>query len=211
MASKNKTPTNDLTKTEPISLLETPTGYDDLLRDIKARVKTAQVRAALAVNRELVMLYWGVGRDILARQQEQGWGAKVIARLSADLRREFPEMKGFSSRNLVYMQTFAGAYSVEFTQQVAAQIPWFHNCTILDKIQIQNAREWYIRATVEHGWSRNVLVHQIESRLYERQGKATTNFERVLPVPQSDLARELLKDPYNFEFRTLQEYSTVLV
>lgn len=196
---------DQVSKTDHARSAEAFVGYEEFLRDVKARVRAAQVRAALAVNRELVLLYWGIGRDVLQRQKDQGWGAKVIERLSLDLRREFPDIKGFSPRNLVYMQTFAGAYSDEFTQQVAAQIPWFHNCTILDKVQGQEEREWYIRATIEHGWSRNVLVHQIESKLYARQGKAITNFERALPAPQSDLAHQLLKDPYNFEFLTLQQ------
>jgi len=179
-------------------------GYDDFLRDLKARIGTAQVRAALAVNRELVVLYHGIGRDILTRQQQQGWGARVIDRLSKDLRAAFPEMKGFSRTNLLYMRAFADAYPDEqFVQQVAGQIPWFHNCVILDKVKDAKEREFYLRATTEHGWSRNVLVLQIESNLYRRQGKAITNFARVLPAPQSDLARELLKDPYNFDFLTL--------
>ena len=111
-------------------------GYDDFLRDLKQRVRTAQVKAALAVNSELVLLYWGIGRDILQRQQEQGWGAKVIDRLSADLRLEFPEMTGFSSRNLKYMRAFAEAYPDEsIVQQPVAQIPWGHNCILLDKVK----------------------------------------------------------------------------
>jgi predicted nuclease of restriction endonuclease-like (RecB) superfamily len=178
-------------------------GYDGFLRDLKQRIQSAQIKAAVAVNTELVRLYWSIGRDILSRQQEQGWGAKVTTRLSADLRREFPEMKGFSPRNLVYMQTLANAYSEEFTQQAVARIPWGHNCIILDKVTEPAEREWYVRAVVEHGWSRNVLAHQIETNLYVRQGKAITNFERTLPSPQSDLAQQVLKDPFNFDFLTL--------
>jgi predicted nuclease of restriction endonuclease-like (RecB) superfamily len=190
-----------LVKTVSTDLLA---GYDELLRDLKARIGQAQVRAAIAVNSELVSLYWSIGRDILARQQQQGWGAKVIDRLAADLRRAFPEMKGFSPRNLKYMRAFAAAYADEqFVQQVAAQIPWFHNCKLLDKIRDSQEREWYIQQTIQHGWSRAVLELQIESNLYRRQGKAITNFERVLPASQSDLARQLLKDPYNFDFLTL--------
>lgn len=181
-------------------------GYDELLRDLKTRIAQAQVRAALAVNRELVVLYWSIGRDILVRQQQQGWGAKVIERLAKDLRRAFPEMKGFSRTNLLYMRAFAAAYPDEqFVQQVAGQIPWFHNCKLLDKVKDPPEREWYIRQTIQHGWSRAVLEMQIETNLYRRQGKATTNFERTLPAPQSDLARQLLKDPYNFDFLTLGE------
>jgi predicted nuclease of restriction endonuclease-like (RecB) superfamily len=181
-------------------------GYAEFLTDLKQRIRTARVRAALAVNRELVLLYWSIGRDILARQREQGWGAKVIDQISGDLRREFPEMHGLSPRNLKYMRAFAAAWPDEaIVQQLAAQIPWFHSCVLLDKVKVQEEREWYVRATVEHGWSRNVLVHQIEGNLYARQGKAVTNFGRALPSPQSDLARQLLKDPYNFEFLTIAQ------
>ncbi|KJH70260.1 PDDEXK nuclease domain-containing protein [Aliterella atlantica] len=178
-------------------------GYDDFLRDLKERIRSAQVRAVLAVNRELVLLYWQIGRDILTRQQQQGWGAKVIERLSADLRSSFPEMKGFSPRNLKYMRAFAEAYEESFVQQVVAQIPWGHNVRILDLIKDPTERSWYAQQTIQYGWSRNVLVHQIESGLYRRQGKATTNFDRTLPKPQSELAQQLLKDPYNFSFLSL--------
>ena len=151
-------------------------------------------------------MYWTIGRDILVRQQEQGWGAKVIDRLSADLRREFPEMKGFSRTNLLYMRAFAEAYPDEvIVQQVVGQIPWGHNVRIIDHLSTFEERLWYARQTVESGWSRAVLEHQIETKLYERQGKAITNFERTLPAPQSDLARQILKDPFNFDFLTLHQ------
>jgi len=186
--------------------LALPQGYASFLNDLKERIRTARIRAALAVNRELVMLYWSIGRDILVCQKEQGWGSKVIDRLAADLQREFPEMTGFSPRNLKYMRAFAEAWPDEsIVQQVAAQIPWFHNCVILDRVKSPAEREWYIRATIQNGWSRNVLVHQIESDLYHRQGKAATNFTRTLPSPQSELAQQVIKDPYNFEFLTLAE------
>lgn len=179
-------------------------GYEDFLIELKTRISSAQLRAVLAVNKELVLLYWQIGRDILNRQQQQGWGAKVIDRLAADLQKAFPEMKGFSSRNLKYMRAFAEAYPDEqFVQQLAAQIPWFHNCVVLDKVKNSVEREWYIQQTIQHGWSRNVLVHQIESNLYQRQGQATTNFNRTLPQPQSELAQQLLKDPYKFDFLNL--------
>jgi len=177
-------------------------GYEGFLRDLKQRIRTAQLKAAVAVNSELVRLYWSIGRDILLRQQTAGWGAKVIDRLSADLRREFPEMQGFSPRNLKYMRAFAEAWSDEpIVQQVAAQIPWFHNCILLDKVKDKEERLWYARAAIEHGWSRNILVHHIETKLFERQGKAITNFERTLPALQSDLAQQVLKDPFNFDVR----------
>jgi predicted nuclease of restriction endonuclease-like (RecB) superfamily len=179
-------------------------GYDDFLHDLKERIRAAQVRAALAVNRELILLYWQMGRDILERQRQQGWGAKVIDRLAIDLRSAFPDMKGFSPRNLKYMRAFAEAYPDEqFVQEPLAQITWYHNITLLDKVKDPIEREWYVSKTIQHGWSRNVMVLQIESGLHRRQGKAVTNFDRTLPSPQSDLAHNLLKDPYNFDFLTL--------
>ena len=181
-----------------------PSDYPAFVADLKERIRTAQVRASLAVNRELVLLYWQIGRDLLSRQQQEGWGAKVVERLSRDLRLAFPQMKGLSRTNLLYMRAFAAAYPDEvIVQQLAGQIPWFHNCTLLDKTKDPAEREWYMRQTIQHGWSRNVLVHQIDSNLYVRQGQAQTNFDRTLPPPQSDLARQLLKDPYNFEFLSL--------
>ena len=189
-----------------INRLASPEGYEPFLKDLKERIQTAQVRAALAVNRELVLLYWSIGRDILARQREHGWGAKIIDRLAADLRNAFPEMTGFSPRNLKYMRAFAEAWpDGQIVQQLAAQIPWFHNCVILDRVKSPAEREWYIRQSIQNGWSRNVLVHQIESGLYRRQGKALTNFTRTLPAPQSELAQQVVKDPYNFDFLTITE------
>lgn len=184
----------------------TPAGYAELLEDIKTRLRAAQVKATVAVNREMIVLYWGIGRDILRRQGEQGWGAKVIDRLGDELRRAFPSLKGLSPRNLKYMRAFAEAYPDEpFVQQVAAQIPWFHHCILLDKVKVPDVRVWYVHKTIENGWSRNVLIFQIDSRLHERQGKAISNFERTLPASQSDLAAQLLKDPYTFDFLTLAE------
>jgi len=184
--------------------LSIPEDYYDFLRELKGRILQAQVRAVISVNRELVLLYWQIGRDILNRQQQRGWGAKVIDNIAADLQKAFPEMKGFSPRNLKYMRSFSEAYPDEqFVQQVVAQIPWGHNLRILDAVKVPVEREWYIRQTIEQGWSRNVLVHQIESGLYRRQGKADTNFSRTLPNPQSELAQQLLKDPYNFDFISL--------
>lgn len=128
----------------------------------------------------------------------------MIDRLATDLSHAFPEAQGFSPRNLKYMRAFAEAWPDEsIVQQVAAQIPWFHNCVLLDKVKEPDERLWYVRHTIQHGWSRNVLVHQIESGLYHRQGKALTNFDRTLPAPQSELAQQILKDPYNFDFLTL--------
>ncbi len=180
--------------------------YTVLLEDLKTRIASAQVRAALAVNRELVLLYWQIGRSILLQQHQQGWGAKVIDRLARDLRHAFPDIKGFSPRNLKYMRAFAAAWPDEaIVQQLAAQLPWFHNCVLLDKIAEPSVRAWYAQHAVEHGWSRNVLVHQIESNLYRRRGQALTNFARTLPAPNADLAQQLLNDPYTFDFLTIGE------
>lgn len=187
-------------------LVKVPKGYPELLDDLKKRIRTAQLRAGLAVNRELILLYWEIGRQILQRQQQEGWGTKVIDRLAQDLRREFTDIKGFSPRNLKYMRAFADAYPDKlFVQEVLAQITWYHNITLLDKAKNAVEREWYIRQTIQHGWSRNILVHQIESGLYHRQGKAITNFERTLPSPQSELAQQILKDPYIFDFLSIGE------
>jgi predicted nuclease of restriction endonuclease-like (RecB) superfamily len=202
MARKRNATPNPARSQKTAALL--PKGYDQLLGKLKERIRSAQLRAGLAVNREMVLLYWQIGRDILQRQAQEGWGAKVIDRLAADLRHAFPDMTGLSPRNLKYMRAFADAWPDEpIVQQAAAQIPWFHNCVILDKIKDPKERLWYARATVEHGWSRAVLVHWIESDLYRRQGKATTNFTKSLPSSESDLAHEVLKDPYNFEFLSL--------
>ena len=176
-------------------------GYAELLAALKERVATARVRAALSVNRELVLLYWSIGRDILDRQTAEGWGTKVIDRLAADLRQAFPEMKGFSARSLRYMRDFARSWPDEaILQQAAAKLPWGHNMALLDAGKPAAEREWYARAAIEHGWSRTVLVHQIDTGLYHRQGNAATNFARTLPAPASELAQQIVKDPYNFEF-----------
>ncbi|WP_099068612.1 DUF1016 N-terminal domain-containing protein [Nostoc linckia] len=147
--------------------------YDNFLRELKERIRNAQVRAALSINRELILLYWQIGRDILFRQQQQGWGTKVIERLARDLKEAFPEMKGFSARNLKYMRAFAEAYPDEqIVQQLVALIPWGHNVRILDAIKDTSAKLWYVQKTLENGWSRNILTLQIDNRLFERQGKA---------------------------------------
>lgn len=190
----------------PVSLINVPEGYADWLMELKSRIHSAQQRATQAVNRELVLLYWQIGRDILDRQAEQGWGAKVIERLAHDLRTAFPDMQGFSPRNLKYMRAFAEAWpDAQFVQEVLAQLPWYHQLALLDKLDTPESRRWYAAKAIEHNWSRNILVMQIETRLLERQGKAVNNFEQRLPAPQSDLARESLKDPYRFDFLGLYD------
>ena len=186
---------------KPVSLTQPPEGYAEWLTELKIRIQTAQQRASLAVNRELVALYWQIGRDIVARQAAQGWGAKVIDRLAHDLRNTFPDLKGFSRSNLLYMRAFAKAWPDEqIVQQAVGQLPWGHNLVLISKLKTHEERLAYAQAAIENSWSRNVLTMQIETRLLERQGKAITNFEHCLPKPQSDLARESLKDPYRFDF-----------
>jgi predicted nuclease of restriction endonuclease-like (RecB) superfamily len=181
-----------------------PPDYPAFLAELKQRIRNARLRAALSVNRELILLYWSIGRDILARQHAEGWGSKVIDRLATDLRRAFPEMTGISARNLKYMRALAEAWpQEEFVQRVVAQLPWGHNVSLLDAIKSPAEREWYARQAIHNGWSRTVLVHQIESGLFTRQGGALTNFSRTLPAEQSELAQQIVKDPYSFDFLSL--------
>jgi len=218
-----------------------PAGYADLLADLKQRIRTAQVKAALSANRELIRLYWDIGKSIVERQKAEGWGRSVVERLAADLQREFPGMGGFSAANIWRMRAFYLAWTDELEiprkptgelkpqklartareskrailaqpvremdginlPQAAAEIPWGHNVIIIEKVKSPIQRLWYARQSLQHGWSRAVLVHQIESGLYGRQGKAVTNFDATLPPPQSDLAHQALKDPYVFDFLTI--------
>lgn len=237
-----------------------PATYGALLADLKQRVRSAQIRAALTFSRELVDLYWHIGREILRSQKAEGWGTKVIERLAEDLRAEFPKMRGLSSRNLKYMRAFAEAYSAgaivqqavgQFVQQAAAQLPeskparpaklsqrpivqqaaaqliatkvqqpvgqlesdtppepfaslpWFHNCVLLDRVKDLHDRLWYARQTLINGWSRPVLEVQIETKAHKRAGRAVNNFATTLPPEQSDLAQQVLKDPYTFNFFAL--------
>ena len=189
--------------------MELDASYKNYISSMKEDVRKAQIKATVSVNKELILLYWRIGKQILEMQEKEKWGSKVVEKISKDLKETFPDMKGFSPRNLTYMQTFVKSYpDYEFTQQLAAQIPWFHNCLILDKLSQRDIREWYIKKTIENGWSRNVLMLQIDSQLYERQGqseKKISNFKKSLPSPLSDLAQDMMKDPYNFEFLGLSQ------
>ena len=182
-----------------------PSGYAEWIADVKRRIRAAQQRAALAVNKEMLQLYWQIGRDILDRQAVAGWGTGVLSRIEADLRVEFPEMRGFSQTNLKYMRMFAEAWPDlnAMGQRFVDQLPWGQNITLLTKLKTREARLRYAARAVEHGWSRPLLTHHIELRTLEREGKAVTNFEQRLSKPQSDLARETLKDPYRFDFLSL--------
>ena len=185
----------------PVSLTPPPEGYGDWLTDLKSRIHAAQQRSTLAVNRELVLLYWQIGRDILSRQAEQGWGAKVIERLAHDLRAAFPDMKGFSRANLMYMRAFAEAWpDAAIVQQAVGQLPWGHNLVLLTRLKDTQQRLAYAHGAIAHGWSRNVLNIHIETRRLERSGQAITNFVERLPAAGTDLARQTLKDPYLFDF-----------
>lgn len=165
---------------------------------------TTLIRAALSVNQELVLLYWTIGRDLSARMATAEWGSKTVSRLSKDLENEFPDSKSFSARNLMFMRSFSEAWPDEkIVKQLVSQFPWGHNLRLLGAVKEPEERKWYIQQTIKNGWSRRLLVHQIDSGLYRRQGQALTNFEAALPAQQSDLANQILKDPYNFGFLTI--------
>lgn len=211
-----------------------PTGYGDFLNSLKARIQAAQIRASLSVNRELIALYWSIGRDIVQRQHAEGWGKAIVDRLAADLQREFPGMGSISPRNIWHARAFYLAYASspeilkqpvsdspsggktaippqaaresesEVLPQPVSEIPWGHNILLLQKLKDHAQRLWYAQQTIANGWSRSMLLHWIDSDLYARQGRAVTNFAATLPAPQSDLASEIIKDPYNFDFLTLR-------
>jgi predicted nuclease of restriction endonuclease-like (RecB) superfamily len=160
----------------------------------------------VATNAELLQLYWQIGKGILSQQKQAGWGAKIIDQLAADLQSVFPDMQGLSRRNLLYMRKFAETYSgSEIVQRTVAQLSWSHHIILMDKVKQAEARVFYMAKSIENGWSRDVLSLQIKSGLHQRQGKAITNFENHLPASQSDLAQQLTKDPYLFDFLTLSE------
>lgn len=184
-----------------------PEGYADWLQHLKQDIAHARQRAAMAVNAELVQLYGRIGQEILARQEAQGWGAKVIDRLARDLKDAFPDMRGWSASNLKYMRFFAQhCPQGQIGQQPADQLPWFHIVTLLTKLDDASEREWYAVQAVQQGWSRTTLELNIKNRLRQRQGAAVTNFESRLPALDSGLAQETLKDPYLFDFLGLGEY-----
>lgn len=220
-----------MTKSPPRSSASSlPSGFADLLGEVKLRIQTAQTRAMFSVNAELIRLYWDIGRMIEDRQKREGWGASVIPRLSAELRNELPELKGFSERNIKSMLAFYRDYPhpSEFVQQAVAQlgtaeispqavakiqpedsllwsVPWGHHVHLMTKVKDVSIRRWYMEQTLANGWSRNVLTLMIESDAHRRTGKAVSNFDQQLPAPQSDLVRQTLKDPYIFDFLTLDE------
>ncbi len=185
------------------------TDYAGFLADLKTRIRTAQTRAALSVNRELIALYFDVGRLLVEKQETLKWGDAVVAQIARDLKREFPSLEGYSKRNLYRMRAFYLAYKDdgEFVPQAVAQIPWGHNILLLAKEKDPQKRLWYAEKTIENGWSRAVLSYQLETDLHARQTSEdkSHNFDRTLPPPQSDLAAALLKDEYVFDFLSLAE------
>jgi predicted nuclease of restriction endonuclease-like (RecB) superfamily len=184
-----------------LAAAEPPQGYARVFAAMKQRIERERLRAVLSANAAMVLLYWDIGRMILERQDSAGWGAKVIDRLSQDLRAAFPDMKGFSPRNLKYMRAFASAWpDPSIVQQLAAQIPWFHHCVLLDRVADPGHREWYVRQAVRNGWSRSILTLQIEGRAHERHGRLLSNFPETLPPADSDMAGQIFKDPYLFDF-----------
>ena len=184
-----------------------PDGYPEFLGSLKLRVREAQVRAQRTVNTQLIELYWSIGRSILSEQDKQGWGAGVMDRLAHDLRVEFPKMTGLSRSNLFYMRAFAAAWTEELpiVQQAVGQLPWGHITVLLDKLEDIDTRAWYAAAAAKNGWSRNVLLNQIKNRTLERTGAAPSNFSAELAPADSDLARQIAKDPYVFDFLELTE------
>ena len=198
-----------------------PDKYPHLLSFLKDRVRAAKQRAILSVNKELLSIYWLIGKTIEEQQKIDGWGSKVIEQLSKDLSSEFPDMKGFSSRNLKYMRKFATTYPIvqplvaqlqednfqtlEFMQPVVAQIPWTHHTIILDKCKTEEERLFYISKTAEQGWSKNILYSQIETQLYKRQGQAISNFSEILPPNRVAEVSNMIKNPYVFDFLNIRE------
>ena len=175
--------------------------YREFIDSIKENIKTQHTRVLLQANREIICLYWQIGKAITQKQVEEGWGTKVIDRISHDLRHTFPEIKGFSPRNITYMKKFASIWHDEsIVQQVVALLPWGSNSVLMEKLSTEEERIWYAQKALEQGWSRNVLNFQIEAQLYSRTGKSTNNFPVALPPNDSDMANQVFKDPYLFDF-----------
>jgi predicted nuclease of restriction endonuclease-like (RecB) superfamily len=182
-------------------LSDLPEDYAEILINIKSRIQQERLRVVMAANSAMILLYWDVGKMILERQEHARWGAKIIDRLAKDLQEAFPGMKGFSPRNLKYMRAFSVAWPErEIVQEILAQITWYHNITLMEKLTGSEERLWYAHEIIKNGWSRNVLALKIESGLHERQGKAITNFREILPLVDSDMATQVFKDPYLFDF-----------
>lgn len=178
-----------------------PAGYGKVLAQLKARVEQARLTTVLAANSALILLYWDIGQVILERQRAEGWGAGVTDRLAGDLSEAYPDMKGFSPRNLLFMRAFASAYpDAAKVKQLVSQLPWGHVVRLIQRVKEPAAREWYMGRCIEEGWSRSILEMQIDGRAHARHGKALTNFKATLPPADSDMAAQVFKDPYLFDF-----------
>ena len=198
---RNPNSRKDVIMPVPVSENQMPDSYSLFFGSLKKRIQQERLKVVLSANAALVMMYWDIGNSVLQKQQYEGRGAKVIDRLSHDLKDAFPEMSGFSPRNLKYMRKFAESWSDrKIVQEVLAQITWYHNLALLEKVKEPELRLWYAGKTFENGWSRNVLVFQIETHLHERIGQSTNNFELSLPPADSDMANQIFKDPYVFDF-----------
>ncbi len=188
-----------------------PVGYAKFITSLKTKIQSAQIKAAVAVNSELIKLYWEIGKEIIEKQDREGWGSKVLEKAAKDLQNEFPGIEGFSRANIFRMKAFFVAYEkvAQAVRQLESlpifNIPWGHNILLIQKLKDNDERLWYASKSIEHGWSRSMLTIWIENDLYHREGKAITNFKVALPAPQSDLAQQSLKDPYVFDFLTLHE------
>ena len=198
------------------SLLKKEKSYVIFIRQLKERIQSAQIKASVKVNRELISLYWEIAQQIIEKQKTTLWGDGFLSQMSKDLQDEFPEMKGFSLRNVKYIRQWYLFWNTEedkgqqavaqSVKQLVLQIPWGHNLVIISKSKSHEEAVFYVRNTIEHNWSRSVLTHHIESNLFGREGKSLTNFSTSLPSPQSDLAQQTLKDPYIFDFLTLKKH-----
>ena len=183
------------------NLSEMSDSYLDFIEEVKKEIQKQRISVVLNANSSMICLYWNIGRAILQKQEEEGWGTKIIDRMAKDLKDAFPDMSGFSPRNIKYMRKFAECWpDSEIVQQVVAQIPWRTNRMLLDKLNTQEERLWYAHKTIENGWSSNVLELQIQNRLIERAGKSVNNFPVALPPVDSDMADQIFKDPYLFDF-----------
>ncbi|MEQ1798261.1 MAG: PDDEXK nuclease domain-containing protein [Lacibacter sp.] len=193
--------------------------YHQIVEALKEKIRFRRMNAVLTANIQMLALYWEIGNTIKEQESSKGWGAKVVEQLARDLRAEFPDFKGLSARNLRYMRDFSIAWPElsmlqqpvatnvhsSILQQPVAKLPWGHNCLILDKLKLREERLFYAEKTLENNWSRNVLAHQIELKLFQRKGMLLNNFSHTLPAAHSDLAMELFKDPYKFDFFQLSE------
>ena len=183
------------------NLSEMSDTYLKFIEEVKAEIQKQRISVVLNANSSMICLYWNIGRAILKKQEEEGWGAKVIDRMAKDLKDAFPEMSGFSPRNIKYMRKFAESWpDFEIVQRVVAQIPWRTNISLMDKVKDSESRIWYANKTIENGWSKTILDLQIESKLLERSGKTVNNFPAALPPTESDLVNQVFKDPYLFDF-----------